>query len=123
MGVSQEIDPRNPKFTFDDVYSLSLHKFVGDVSEITDRASKEAKLEMQNEDLEYRWSKESLLFARPPEWRFRWSDECVDMLEADQLTVGSMMASRYLDNHSGLYDGVKLWQRRLTIVSKVKALW
>jgi dynein heavy chain len=88
-----------PDLLLGDVLDLELGKFGPMVEEITDKASKEAKQEVQLGVLTETWSVVELLMT-PYQGNsdvplLRMGDEDFEALEADMLTVGSMVASRY----------------------------
>ncbi len=60
--TKKDFDEKSSSFTFDDVMSLKLHKYVADVSEIVDVATKEAKNEKKLKLIEGFWAKQNFIF-------------------------------------------------------------
>jgi dynein heavy chain len=98
---------------------LKLHEFSNDVEEICDQAVKEEKMEKQLEALEARWS--GVEFIMQP---YQDTDvpllgigeEDFEALENDQLTVQSMLASRFLAQFE---TEVVAWNKALLNVNEV----
>ncbi|CAM9266952.1 unnamed protein product [Chrysoparadoxa australica] len=112
----------DPDLKLGQLLALNLHEFSGDVEEICDQAVKEEKMEVTLGQLEERWSSIEWLmdlFSGTDVPLLKIAEEDFEALEADQLIVQGMMASRY---KAQFEDTVNEWQRSLAMVSDVFTL-
>ena len=125
----------DPHMLLGQLLQLGLHKFSGDVEEITDQAQKEEKMEVALAQLGETWSsvdffqeaygggdedevkdaggKEDVVML------LRLGEEDFETLEADQLIVQGMLGSRFL---STFEEEVTTWAGSLRMISDVMAL-
>ena len=103
--------------------SLNLHEYSNEVEEICDQASKEEKMEKQLEQLDARWS--SIEFIMTPYTGdpdiplLGIGEEDFEALEADQLAVQGMMASRFVGQFEVEVGG---WHKALFNVNEAFSL-
>ena len=112
----------DPDLQLGGLLALDLHLFTNDVEEITDQAVKEEKMENTLAALSERWR--TIEFNMSP---YKDTDvpllgisgDDFELLEADQLTVQGMMASRFLAQFEKEVTG---WQKSLVTISDVYTL-
>jgi dynein heavy chain len=83
----------------DGILALNLHEFANDVEEICDQAVKELKIENTVKQLGERWSSIEWLMEHYGDTDvplLKMAEEDFEALEADQLTVQGMLASRFV---------------------------
>ena len=117
-GVEFEM---GPKFALADLTALQLHKFVDDVGEVVDRATKEDKMEQTLAKLAVTWKTVEFEFDQHRDtdvYLMRMKEEDFETLEDNQLVVQGMMASKYLATFEKEVTG---WQKKLGNVSEVLA--
>lgn len=81
------------------ILALNLHEFTGDVEEICDQAVKELKIENTIMQLNERWKGIEWLMETYKDTDvplLKMAEEDFEALEADQLTVQGMLASRFV---------------------------
>ena len=118
-GVKLVIDAN---FKLDDLLALELHKYEDDVSEIVDRAQKEAKMEKSLATLKETWAKVEYVFTQYKDTSvhtIRMSEEDFEVLEDNQVLVQGMMANRYMDTFR---DEILGWNKTLASVADVTAI-
>jgi len=113
--------PEDPDLKLAGLLALNLHEFSNEVEEITDQALKEEKMETTLAKLEEVW--QVVVWLSEPYKEdddsvllLKMSEEDFETLEADQLVVQGMMASRYLATFE---EGVTYWQKALGNVADV----
>lgn len=112
----------DPNMTLGSILSLNLHEYAADVEEICDQALKEAKMEVGLEALADFWTKSnwfSDMYKVPHQEDVplvKMVDEDFEQLEADQLVVQGMMASRYVAQFE---EVVHKWQQELSMVGEI----
>jgi dynein heavy chain len=114
--------PDSPDMRLREILSLNLHNFGNDVEEITDKAVKEAKQEDTLANLETSWSSISFvasLYKDSDVPLLKIAEEDFELLEADQLTLQGMVASRFV--HFKEESG--RWQKQLVAVSEINQVW
>jgi dynein heavy chain len=89
----------DPQLLLGGLLALNLHEFSADVEDICDQAAKELKIENTLKALEDRWlgiewHMEKYKDSDVP--LLKLSEEDFESLEADQLTVQGMLASRFV---------------------------
>jgi len=110
----------DPQLKMQAILDLNLHECIPDVEEICDQAMKEEKMEEMLVKLGETWS--SVKWVADPYKEgsdvmlLRIGEEDFEALEADQLGVQSMMASRYLATFEEEVTG---WQKGLSMVAEV----
>ena len=102
--------------------ALKLHEYSGDVEDICDQAVKELKIEMTVLAISERWK--TVIWLMEPYKDtdvplLRIGEEDFEALEADQLVVQSMLASRFVKEFEA---AVQEWQKRLANVADVFVL-
>jgi len=113
------------------ILALNLHEFSNEVEEICDQASKEEKMEKQLEQLDARWSAIDFImmpYAGDPDVPLlNIGEEDFEALEADQLAVQGMLASRFVGQFE---TEVGAWHKALfnvnenfTICVEVQRTW
>ena len=122
VGQEFVFPQNNPDCKVGDMLALKLHLFAGQLEELSDQSTKEAKMEKQLADLKERWA--------VVEWwmdtyggdesgsvkLLKITDDDFEMLENDQLTIQGMMGSRYLATFE---EEVTTWQKELAAVADV----
>ena len=101
------------------ILDLNLHEFTGDVEDICDQAVKELKIENAITALSERWQGISWLMEVYKDTDvplLKLSEEDFEALEADQLTVQGMLASRFVKQFE---LEAQNWQKRLANVADV----
>lgn len=81
------------------ILALRLHEFTGDVEDICDQAAKELKIETTIKNLDERWLGIEWLMESYKDTDvplLKMAEEDFEALEADQLTVQGMLASRFV---------------------------
>ncbi|CAB1113053.1 unnamed protein product [Ectocarpus sp. CCAP 1310/34] len=110
---------QDPQLKLGGLLALNLHEFSSDVEEIADQAIKEEKMEVTLAQLAERWN--NIVWGMDPYKGgdvplLKMAEEDFEALEADQLVVQGMMASRYLAQFEEVVSG---WQTQLSMVSDV----
>ncbi|RYG69829.1 hypothetical protein EON64_01745 [archaeon] len=98
------------------ILALNLHEFTADVEDICDQAVKELKIETTVLQLKERWSGIEWLMETYKDTDvplLKMAEEDFEALEADQLNVQGMLASRF----------VKQFQEEVQNVSKHRPAW
>jgi dynein heavy chain len=111
--------PEDPDITLGALLDLNLHEFSADVEEICDQAIKEEKMEVQLALLKTTYAGVEWIVSKYQETdipQLVMNDEDFEVLEADQLIVQGMMASRYLAQFE---EEVTTWQHELSTVAEV----
>ena len=122
VGQEFTLPSENPDTTVGSMLALKLHLFAGELEELSDQSTKEAKMEKQLAELKERW--------HVVEWfkepyggdetgtvnLLNIAGDDFEMLENDQLTIQGMMGSRYLATFE---EEVTQWQRELAGVADV----
>ena len=110
----------DPNLKLQGLLNLQLHEFGADVEEITDQAIKEEKMEDTLAKLKETWA--AVVFLSDPYkpgsdvMLLKLGEEDFESLEADQLAVQGMMASRYLATFE---TEITAWQKELSTVAEV----
>jgi dynein heavy chain, axonemal len=89
----------DPDMLLGGILNLGLHEFTGDVEDICDQAAKELKIENSLKTLNERWQTVEWLMEHYKDTDIpllKMSEEDFESLEADQLTVQGMLASRFV---------------------------
>jgi dynein heavy chain len=100
---------------------LNLHKFVVEVDEITEKASKEAKHEDTLTNLEATWSSVNftMTFYKDTDVPLlKLEDDIVEQLEGDQMAIQSIVGSRY----GHFKEEASEWQKTLALIADVSQL-
>jgi dynein heavy chain len=120
----KSIDPHDPKFTFEDIVNLGIHKFSDDVEEIVETASKELKIERKLKDIEGAWRLMELDYVPHNDsemFLIRPSEEVIEGLETHQLELQTMIGmGKFVDYFR---DRVLEWQSTLGTVEDVLKVW
>ncbi|RHZ17115.1 hypothetical protein DYB37_003140 [Aphanomyces astaci] len=103
---------------FADIMELKLHRFQKDIEDLTERAQKESRVELALQEVDARWSTISFDVTvykdtQVPILRIR--DEDIEVLEADQVMLQSMLSSR-VQFFKGLSEA---WSQKLTCIGDV----
>jgi len=101
------------------ILALRLHEFAGDVEDICDQAAKELKIEITVKGLDERWLGIEWimeLYKDTPVTLLKMAEEDFESLEADQLTVQGMLASRFVKQFE---HEVQNWQKSLSNIADV----
>jgi len=101
------------------ILKLKLHEFTGDVEDICDQAAKELKIEVTIGQLGERWKSIEWLMEPYKDTDvplLKMGEEDFEALEADQLTVQGMLASRFVKQFE--HEAME-WQKRLAAVADV----
>ena len=110
----------DPAMRLQNLLDLGMHEYVADVEEICDQALKEEKMEETLAKLDNAWKGVSWVAEPYKEGSdvslLKIAEEDFEMLEADQLAVQGMMASRYLATFEAEVTG---WQKGLAMVADV----
>jgi dynein heavy chain len=99
------------------ILALNLHEYTADVEEICDQAVKELKIENTLLQLRERWNGIEWLMETYKDTDvplLKMAEEDFEALEADQLTVQGMLASRFVKQFQ---EEVQDWQKRLANVA------
>ena len=111
----------NPDMRLRNLMDMNLHQFGEGVDEITDKAQKEAKHEETLFELEASWADINFSTATYKDTEVQLvhlEENLVEQLEADQMAVQSIVASRYTHFKQDALE----WQRVLNSVSEIVAL-
>jgi len=101
------------------ILALNLHEYSGDVEDICDQAAKELKIENTLSQLTERWQSIEWLMEPYKDTDIpllKLGEEDFEALEADQLTVQGMLASRFVKQFE---KEAQDWQKRLANVADV----
>eukprot|EP01033_Poteriospumella_lacustris_P002495 gene2501-1816_t len=104
------------------ILALNLHEFTADVEEICDQAAKELKIETTLQQLTERWKGIEWLMETYKDTDIpllKMAEEDFEALEADQLTVQGMLASRFVKQ---FLEEAQMWQKSLANVADVFVL-
>jgi dynein heavy chain len=104
------------------ILALNLHEFTSDVEDICDQAAKELKIESTVQQLGERWVGIEWLMETYKDSDvplLKMAEEDFEALEADQLTVQGMLASRFVKQ---FVEEVQQWQKQLANVADVFVL-
>ena len=119
--VQFSIPSETPDLRLREILNLNLHNFGNEVEEITDKAVKESKQEETLKNLEVTWGDvkfQGSMYKETDIPLVKLSEEDFELLEADQLTLQGMVASRYQFFKE---DSTK-WQKWLVTVSEVNQI-
>ena len=120
----KNIDPNDPKFTFEDTVDLKVHEHAEDVEEIVETANKELKIERKLRDIEMLWKDMTLDYAShngTETFLIKPSEEVIEGLESHQLELQSMIGmGKFVDFFK---DRVLNWQSTLGSVEDVIKVW
>jgi dynein heavy chain len=117
--------PEDPQLKLGGLLELQLHEYAADVEEICDQAGKEDKMEKSLVKLKDFWSDKGSgdgvkwfveMYKGTDVPLLKMDDEAFESLEADQLAVQGMMASRYIKQFE---EEVKQWFMELGMTSEV----
>ncbi len=114
----------NPEMILQEIIDLHLHEFAGDVDEVCDQSQKEDKMEKQLMDLDDRYKKLNWMKddyktdATVPMLKMDGDD--FEVLEADQLAVQGMLASRYIAQFQTECDA---WRESLNNIAEGFAMF
>ena len=121
-GVDIESPLENPMLTLDEIFSLELHLPARAViaEEVTDKAVKEKKQQVTLEDLEKRWVNVEFVTSdhvcsNGTVPMLKMGEEDFEAMEADLLTLQSMVSSRYEYFKPKSFE----WQKALVTCSDV----
>ncbi|RQM28047.1 hypothetical protein B5M09_000344 [Aphanomyces astaci] len=98
---------------FADIMELKLHRFQKDIEDLTERAQKESQVELALQEVDARWSTISFdvtVYKDTQVPILRVRDEDIEVLEADQVMLQSMLSSR-VQYFKGLSEA---WSQKLT---------
>ena len=101
------------------ILDLNLHEFTGDVEDICDQAVRELKIENSIASLSERWLSIDWVMETYKDTTvplLKLGEEDFEALEADQLTVQGMLASRFVKQFE---TEAQDWQKRLANVADV----
>eukprot|EP01041_Mallomonas_annulata_P001785 gene1785-3464_t len=110
---------QDPELVLGGLLKLNLHEFSADVEDICDQAAKEEKMEMTLKNLEERWVGIEWLMEPYKDTDIpllKIAEEDYESLEADQLTVQGMLASRFVKQFE---TEVQNWQIHLANIADV----
>jgi dynein heavy chain len=113
--------PTEPTIEISALLDLELHKFVAEIDEMTEKASKEAKHEATLKSLESTWSTITFIMSFYKDTDvplLKLEDEVVEQLESDQMAVQSIVGSRY----AFFKSQASIWQGTLQNISDVSTL-
>lgn len=116
-----KLPSKNPKMTLKDLLELELHRHANEVEEICEKAVKEAKHEEILKNLELVWSSVNFSMAFYKETDIpllKLEDDTVEQLESDQMSVQSIVGSRYSYYKTQALE----WQRALGLISDITQL-
>uniref|UniRef100_A0A7S2QUS9 Uncharacterized protein n=1 Tax=Triparma pacifica TaxID=91992 RepID=A0A7S2QUS9_9STRA len=120
-NVQFDTPSENADLRLREILNLNLHNFGNEVEEITDKAVKEAKQEETLKNLEVTWGDvkfQGSMYKETDVPLIKLSEEDFELLEADQLTLQGMVASRYQ-----FFKGESTkWQKWLVTVSEVNQI-
>jgi len=117
-GGTLEPPSVDPELRMADVLDLELHNYTVEVEEIADKAMKELKQEENLQSLEKTWAAVEFLMTPYMETSIpllRLSEQDTETLEADQMTVQSMVTSR----HAFFKSQTLQWQKSLSAIARV----
>ncbi|ETV86145.1 hypothetical protein H257_02603 [Aphanomyces astaci] len=121
MQLVQQTFP-NPidhaELKFADIMELKLHRFQKDIEDLTERAQKESQVELALQEVDARWSTISFdvtVYKDTQVPILRVRDEDIEVLEADQVMLQSMLSSR-VQYFKGLSEA---WSQKLTCIGDV----
>ncbi|RHY37619.1 hypothetical protein DYB25_004897 [Aphanomyces astaci] len=103
---------------FADIMELKLHRFQKDIEDLTERAQKESRVELALQEVDARWSTISFdvtVYKDTQVPILRVRDEDIEVLEADQVMLQSMLSSR-VQFFKGLSEA---WSQKLTCIGDV----
>ena len=115
------IPTNTPDLRLREILNLNLHNFSNDVEEITDKAVKESKQEETLKNLEQTWGGVEFQGSNYKDTDvplIKLAEEDFELLEADQLTLQGMVASRY----THFKEESTKWQKWLVTVSEVNQI-
>jgi len=101
------------------ILALKLHEFTADVEDICDQAAKELKIETTINQLNERWLGIEWLMDPYKDTDvplLKLAEEDFESLEADQLTVQGMLASRFVKQFE---QDAQTWQKHLANIADV----
>lgn len=110
-----------PNMPLKQLLELNLHLHAGEVDEITEKATKEAKHEDTLNNLETVWAgfNFSMSFYKDTDVPLvKLEDEIIEQLESDQMAVQSIVSSRYNYFKAQAAE----WQKKLGLISDIYQL-
>ncbi|EPY39026.1 hypothetical protein AGDE_04903 [Angomonas deanei] len=117
------IDPDAPDFTLEKLFSLGLHNYSDDVSNIVEKAEKELRIEKNLDKIIEAWK--SLRYSYEMDnnlncYLLGSVDEIVEQLESDNNALSSMLSDRFVGY---FYAKVLEWQKMLGMVDTCTTKW
>jgi dynein heavy chain len=124
-STKKEFTPpyENKDLLLGDILNLNLHEYTNDVEEICDMAAKEEKMEKGLSGLDERWVSIEWFMEKYKDTDvplLKLIEEDFEALEADQLAVQGMLASRFIKQFQ---ETVQEWQVKLANISDVFVLF
>ena len=117
----QTVPYNSPKFCLNDLIEMQLHRFVDDVNELVDGATKEHKIENKLNDIMKTWENFDFEFREYKETAIMGSlDEIIENVETQSMELMTMIASK--DSEEFKEQLIK-WQKILKTVDSVIAIW
>jgi dynein heavy chain len=120
----KNIEPHDPKFTFEDTVKLKLHLHGEDVEDVIDTAAKELKIERKLSDIEKLWRVLELDYVAHNDsemFLIKPSEEVIEGLEGHQLELQTMIGmGKFVEFFK---DRVLQWQQSLGLVEDVLKVW
>lgn len=129
IGTDIDLPSTNPQLRLKQVLDLELHNYSVDVEDIVDKAAKELKQEECLTNLEKTWANvdfQMSLYKDTDTPLLKLAEQDFETLETDQMTVQTMVASRYVYFKAQSVQ----WQRWLsniadvlTIITEIQRVW
>ena len=123
-GKTFDMDPKT--FTLENLFSMELHNFADQISEITNAATKELTIESELKKVGDVWKDQKFTLAKYMKngeergWVLRATEEIILLLEDMSLNLQSMMASRFV---RPFLDDVSFWEKRLSLIGEAIEVW
>jgi dynein heavy chain len=118
------VDPSDPKFTFENVVKLGVHRHADDLEEVVELSFKELKIERKLKDIELVWRDLEMDYTPYGDSEMsliKPSEDVIENLEAHQLELQTMIGmGKFVDFFR---DRVLGWQTTLGTVEDVIKVW
>jgi dynein heavy chain len=124
MAVTMTHFDKGADFCLDDLLQLGLHRFVEEVSEIVEVATKELKIEAKLKQIEKAWIPMCLEFTNYKDTDIqviKSPEEILELLDEHEMQLQIMAGmGKFVEFFR---DEVNIWQRRLNAVETTLKMW
>ena len=129
MQVTEQTFEMNPKtFTLENIFSMNLHEFSAQISDIVNFAQKELSIEKGLSDIEEVWRDMKFVVSKLSSgaggddkgFVLAGTDDITQALEDNAMNLQSMASSRFIGHFK---EAVETWEKNLSLISEVTEVW